>query len=147
MTGHRPQVKARAYFRRGVTPATRVRHLGAIRLAILMLGLRLTSALSSQTNRAPQQDYLVFVVESADKIVRIRFGPNGAKIGNQAHIGLIPTDINGPHGIAVSPDKRFIYVANANFHGDMVPSSVSVVGNVLPNIGALLFDCSSVASS
>jgi len=84
----------------------------------------------------------------------------------------MPTDINGPHGIAVSPDKQyfyvseghgrpegsvwkyragsdsvikytslglfpattdispdgnFIYVANANFHGDMVPSSISVV--------------------
>jgi DNA-binding beta-propeller fold protein YncE len=84
----------------------------------------------------------------------------------------MPMDINGPHGIAVSPDKQyfyvseghgrpegsvwkyragtnevikytglgmfpattditpggnFIYVANANFHGDMVPSSISVV--------------------
>ena len=87
-------------------------------------------------------------------------------------IGLLPVDINGPHGIAVSPDKQFVYVsvghgrpdgsawklkagsdevvkytplglfpatadiskdgeflyvANANFHGDMVPSSISVV--------------------
>jgi DNA-binding beta-propeller fold protein YncE len=84
----------------------------------------------------------------------------------------MPTDINGPHGIAISPDKQyfyvalghgrpngsawkfragsndvikytslglfpattdispdgnFIYVPNANFHGDMVPSSISVV--------------------
>ncbi len=84
----------------------------------------------------------------------------------------MPMDVNGPHGIAVSPDKQyfyvsvghgrpegsvwkyragtdnvikytslglfpattditpdgnFIYVANANFHGDMVPSSISVV--------------------
>lgn len=129
-----------------------------------------TSSLALQNSA---QDYLVFVVcESADKIVLIRFGPGGAKIENQAHIGLMPTDINGPHGIAVSPDKQFIYVAqghgrpegslwkfraddisaikytslgmfpattdissdggfvyvaNANFHGDMVPSSVSVV--------------------
>lgn len=143
------------------------------RVAILALGLCLTPALSGQKTPASQQDYLVFVVcESADKIVLIRFGPNGAKIESQAHIGLMPTDINGPHGIAVSPDKQFIYVAqghgrpegslwkfrasdlsairytslgmfpattdispdgnfvyvaNANFHGDMVPSSVSVV--------------------
>lgn len=149
------------------------------RLAILALALCLAPALSGQKTSAPapqtaaQQDYLVFVVcESADKIVLIRFGPNGAKIESQAHIGLMPTDINGPHGIAVSPDKQFIYVAqghgrpegslwkfrasdlsaikytslgmfpattdispdgtfvyvaNANFHGDMVPSSVSVV--------------------
>jgi DNA-binding beta-propeller fold protein YncE len=119
------------------------------------------------------QDYLVYVVcESADKIVLVRFGPKGARIEHETHIGLMPTDINGPHGIAVSPDKQFIYVtvghgrpdgsvwklkagtdelvrykslglfpatadvsrdgeflyvANANFHGDMVPSSISVV--------------------
>jgi DNA-binding beta-propeller fold protein YncE len=122
---------------------------------------------------SPAQDYLVYVVcESADKIVLLRFGPKGLTIERQTHIGLMPTDINGPHGIAVSPDKQFvyvsvghgrpegsawklkagteaavkytslglfpatmdisrdgefIYVANANFHGDMVPSSISVV--------------------
>jgi DNA-binding beta-propeller fold protein YncE len=121
----------------------------------------------------PKQDYLVYVVcESADKIVLIRFGPGGARIETQTHIGLMPMDVNGPHGVAVSPDKQyfyvsvghgrpegsvwkyragtdnvikytsigmfpattditpdgnFIYVANANFHGDMVPSSISVV--------------------
>jgi DNA-binding beta-propeller fold protein YncE len=119
------------------------------------------------------KDYLVYVVcESADKVVLLRFGPKGLTIQGQTHIGLMPTDINGPHGIAVSPDKKFvyvsvghgrpegsvwklkagteeavkytslglfpatmdisrdgefIYVANANFHGDMVPSSISVV--------------------
>jgi len=119
------------------------------------------------------QDYLVYVVcEAADKVVLVRFGPKGARIEHETHIGLMPTGINGPHGIAVSPDKQFIYVtvgqgrpdgsvwklkvgtdelvrykslglfpatvdissdgefiyaANANFHGDMVPSSISVV--------------------
>jgi len=122
---------------------------------------------------APTQDYLVYVVcESADRVVLIRFGPGGAKIESQMRIGLMPMDVNGPHGIVVSPDKQtfyvsvghgrpdgsvwkyragtdtvikytslglfpattditpdgnFIYVANANFHGDMVPSSISVV--------------------
>ena len=122
---------------------------------------------------APAQDYLVYVVcESADKVVLLRFGPKGLTIERETHIGLMPADINGPHGIAVSPDKQylyvsvghgrpegsvwklrtgtdevlrytslglfpatmdisrdgvFIYVAIANFHGDMVPSSISVV--------------------
>jgi DNA-binding beta-propeller fold protein YncE len=126
------------------------------------------------TAPAPTQDYLVYVVcESADKVVLLRFGPKGLTIERQTSIGLLPMgDINGPHGIAVSPDKQFvyvsvghgqpngsawklkagtdeviryaplglfpatmdisrdgefIYVANANFHGDMVPSSISVV--------------------
>jgi DNA-binding beta-propeller fold protein YncE len=122
---------------------------------------------------APTQDYLVYVVcESADKVVLLRFGPHGLQQVHETHIGIMPVDINGPHGIAISPDRQFVYVsvghgrpdgsvwkmkagteevvkyaplglfpatadiskdgeflyvANANFHGDMVPSSVSVV--------------------
>lgn len=122
---------------------------------------------------APAQDYLVYVVcESADKVVLLRFGPHGLQEVHETHIGIMPVDINGPHGIAISPDKQFVYVsvghgrpdgsvwkmktgteevvkyaplglfpatadiskdgeflyvANANFHGDMVPSSVSIV--------------------
>ena len=121
----------------------------------------------------PAQDYLVYVVcEAADKLVLLRFGPHGLHEEHETHIGLLPVDINGPHGIAVSPDKQFVYVsvghgrpdgsalklkagteelvkytplglfpatadiskdgeflyvANANFHGDMVPSSISVI--------------------
>jgi DNA-binding beta-propeller fold protein YncE len=119
------------------------------------------------------EDYLIYVVcEAADKVVLVRLGPNGVHIEHETRIGLMPTDINGPHGVAVSPDKKFVYVtvghgrpdgsvwklkagtdevvrykslglfpatadisrdgeflyvANANFHGDMVPSSISVV--------------------
>jgi DNA-binding beta-propeller fold protein YncE len=135
--------------------------------------LVLSAQNSTPTGEPPRQDYLVYVVcESADKIVLLRFGPKGLAIENQTRTGLMPMDINGPHGIAVSPDKQyfyvsegqgrpdgsvwkyqagsnevikyiglgmfpattditpdgnFIYVANANFHGDMVPSSISVV--------------------
>src|ERR1700756_2943301 len=148
-----------------------------VRFAIRALWLTLAAHCIAQTTAAPaqtpSQDYLVYVVcESADKIMLVRFGPGGARIESEARIGLMPTDINGPHGVAVSPDKQFvyvaqghgrpegalwkfhtgsntaikytslgmfpattdisadgnfIYVANANFHGDMVPSSISVV--------------------
>ncbi len=132
-----------------------------------------TAAQQQGVSGALAQDYLVYVVcESADKVTLLRFGPKGLKIEHETHIGLMPTDINGPHGISVSPDKQFlyvsvahgrpngtvwklkagtdevvryaplglfpatadissdgafIYVANANFHGEMVPSSISVV--------------------
>ncbi len=36
-------------------------------------------------------------------------------------LGLFPATTD------ITPDGNFIYVANANFHGDMVPSSISVV--------------------
>jgi len=122
---------------------------------------------------APTQDYLVYVVcESADKIALIRFGPKGARVDKLIGTGSMPSDLNGPHGIVVSPDKQFyyvslghgrpfgsvwkystsddsvlgkvtlgyfpatmdissdgglLYVVNFNLHGDMVPSSVSIV--------------------
>lgn len=122
--------------------------------------------------KLPTQDYLVYVLsESADKISLIRFGPGGAKVEREFTTGVMEPDIDGPHGIAVSPDKQnyyvslahgrpfgtvwkhsttdevlkkvtlgnfpatmdispdgsFLYVVNFNLHGDMVPSSVSVV--------------------
>jgi DNA-binding beta-propeller fold protein YncE len=153
-------------------PCARPFALGLLVFLALGFGGRAQTSAASSPER-PAQDYLVYVVcESADKIVLIRFGPGGAHIESQMRTGLMPMDINGPHGIAVSPDKQyfyvseghgrpegsvwkyragtdtvikytslglfpattditpdgnFIYVANANFHGDMVPSSISVV--------------------
>ena len=121
----------------------------------------------------PDKDYLVYVLsEAADKISLVRFGPEGARVDQQIDIGEMPVDLDGPHGIAVSPDRQFFYVSiahgrpfgsvwkystkdnsfiaktslghfpatldvtpdgnflfvvNFNLHGDMVPSSVSVV--------------------
>jgi DNA-binding beta-propeller fold protein YncE len=139
-------------------------------LAVLLLGF---SAHVSLAQRAPEQDYLVYVVsESTDKISLVRFGPNGARVEHSFGTGVMPTDVDGPHGVAISPDKQsyyvslghgrpygsvwkysakddtvagrvtlglfpatmdvspdgeFLYAVNFNLHGDMVPSSVSVV--------------------
>ena len=125
----------------------------------------------SQTK--PDKDYLVYVLsEGADKIALVRFGPAGIKIDHQIDTGDMPIDIDGPHGIVLSPDRQFYYVTiahgrpfgsvwkystkndaligkaslglfpatldvsprgdflfvvNFNLHGDMAPSSVSVV--------------------
>jgi DNA-binding beta-propeller fold protein YncE len=121
----------------------------------------------------PEKDYLVYVLsEAADKIALVRFGPKGIQVEREIPTGDMPTDLDGPHGIAISPDKQFyyvslahgrpfgsvwkysakddqlvssvrlgyfpatmdissdgnlLYVVNFNLHGDMVPSSVSVV--------------------
>jgi DNA-binding beta-propeller fold protein YncE len=120
-------------------------------------------------------DYLVWVAsEATDRIALVRFSAAaGARVEREFTIGLLPTDPDGPHGLTVSPDGRFLYittahgqpfgflwkidaatsavvgrvelgmfpatlqltpdgafayVVNFNVHGEMVPSSVSVVG-------------------
>jgi DNA-binding beta-propeller fold protein YncE len=150
--------------------ARRTRVVGAI-LLILAAVVCLTPAVLAQSK--PDKDYLVYVVsESADKIALVRFGPKGARVDHDLQTGDMPVDIDGPHGIVISPDRRFYYVSiahgrpfgtiwkystkddsvvgkttlgyfpatvdvtpdgnflfvvNFNLHGDMVPSSVSVV--------------------
>lgn len=129
--------------------------------------------LGTASAAAQDKDYLVFVAsEAVDKVALVRFGPGGAKIEREVPVGLMPTEPDGPHGVAVSPDGKwlfvttahgqpfgslwkydaatgrvvrrvelgnfpatmqispdgwFAYVVNFNLHGDMVPSSVSIV--------------------
>jgi DNA-binding beta-propeller fold protein YncE len=139
---------------------------------LVALGFAVATALAHPA-AAQQRSYFVYVAsEAADTITLIRFGPDGAAIEREIRIGMMPTDIDGPHGLAVSPDKAyyyvsiahgqpngsvwkyatkddkllgrvtlgmfpatldvspdgdFLFVVNFNLHGDMVPSSVSVV--------------------
>jgi len=127
-----------------------------------------------ETNICAQEAtyYVIVASEAADTISAIRFNASGAVVDHEVATGIMPTDIDGPHGLAISADKKtyyislahgqpfgsvwkystigdkllgrvalgmfpatmdlspdgdFLYVVNFNLHGDMVPSSVSVV--------------------
>jgi DNA-binding beta-propeller fold protein YncE len=122
----------------------------------------------------PDATYWVYVgAESADLIHRVRFGPDGAVVEKTTAVGLYPTEMEGPHGLVISqdgrylhmttghgmpdgaywklelgpdtvvgeplplgpfpatidvtPDGLFAFVVNFNLHGEMTPSTVSVV--------------------
>lgn len=140
---------------------------------VLTIALNFFTANAAFAQTKPDKDYLVYVVsEAADKIALIRFGPNGARVDHVLGTGDMPVDIDGPHGIVMSPDRQhyyvsighgrpfglvwkystkddrvvgkttlgyfpatmdvtpdgnFLFVVNFNLHGDMAPSSVSVV--------------------
>lgn len=121
------------------------------------------------------QDYYVYVAaESEDQVHLVHFDAESRKanIAKTIDVGRYPTEIDGPHGLTVSPDGEywfvsiahgnpygllakyktgtdeliattelgmfpasmeiseatgFLYVVNFNLHGDMIPSTVSVV--------------------
>jgi DNA-binding beta-propeller fold protein YncE len=122
----------------------------------------------------PSSDYYIYVgAESADLIQRVRFGPAGAVVEKTIPVGESAVEMEGPHGLQISRDGRFLhmttghgspdgkywkyelgpdtlvgagiflgyfpasldltpdglyaFVVNFNLHGEMVPSSVSVV--------------------
>ncbi len=72
----------------------------------LQLGVWFTlcgaSPLHGQLNTS---DYYVYVAaESEDEVAIIRYGPQGATLVDNVAVGLFPTEIDGAHGIAVTPD-------------------------------------------
>jgi DNA-binding beta-propeller fold protein YncE len=70
---------------------------------------------SLATRHAPLATYLVFVAsEGNDHIALVRWGPNGASVERDHRIGINPTELLGPHGLAVSPDGKFYYVTTAH---------------------------------
>jgi DNA-binding beta-propeller fold protein YncE len=127
----------------------------------------------ADANESSGPEYWVkLVCESSDRIATVSFGPKGAKLVRTTDTRILQSDISGPHGIVISPDRKnyfvsighgrpygtavkytaaddrvvgqvglglfpatedvspdgnFLYVVNFNLHGDMVPSSVSVV--------------------
>ena len=61
---------------------------------------------------SPSRNYWVkLVCEASDRIVTVRFGPDGAKLEKTTETRVLQSDISGPHGIAFSPDRKNFYVS------------------------------------
>lgn len=70
---------------------------------------------SATSPTPPAQDYYLFAAsEGNDQIALIRFGPSGVRVERRITTGIMPSDVDGPHGIAMSPDGRFYYVTTAH---------------------------------
>jgi DNA-binding beta-propeller fold protein YncE len=63
----------------------------------------------------PDRNYFVFVAsEGNDRVALVRFGPGGAAVVRERKVGTNPTELAGPHGLAVSPDGKWYYVSTAH---------------------------------
>ena len=139
----------------------------------LILSLLLFANVAA-AQREPRINFheIYVAAEAADRIAVLSFEGNAVAVDREVTVGIMPLDIDGPHGLRLSPDGRFyyvsiargqpygtvwkysatddtavgrvtvgmfpatidltpdgtfLYVVNFNLHGDMVPSSVSVV--------------------
>ncbi len=77
------------------------------------------TALPAQTRHTPTKpppaDYWVYVAnESSDKVSRVRFGPDGITEEKTIPVGTRPADLDGAHGLTVSPDGRYWYLSIAH---------------------------------
>ena len=86
-------------------------------LAFLVASLGLVGNVGGQSPAPspPTRDYAVFVAsEGVDRVAVVRFGPSGISVDRERYVGWAPTELAGPHGIAVSRDKLHYFVSLAH---------------------------------
>ncbi len=65
--------------------------------------------------KPPTATYWAYVgAESADLIHRIRFGPDGARVEKTIRIGELAAEMEGPHGLAVSQDGKWLFMTTGH---------------------------------
>lgn len=87
----------------------------AMAAAVAVSGTAIAVASESVDAQPPSRDYFAYVcAESEDIVYLVRFGPSGFDIVKEIQVGTFPAEIEGPHGINVSPDGRSWYVSVAH---------------------------------
>jgi len=110
-------------------PARSVRHEPGVALALIALLLASLVLLPAapamartqaepdggSATRSPGSSYWVYVAnEASDAVSRVRFGPDGLVVEHTTEVGIRPADIEGAHGVTVSPDGLYWYVSVAH---------------------------------
>jgi YVTN family beta-propeller protein len=82
---------------------------------ILLTAVALAAFAPAGVAQAPVFNYKLGVVsESGDIVTWIQPGLNSLKLDHVVPVGIMPADIDGPHNIFVSPDRRFYYITIAH---------------------------------
>ena len=103
---------------RGIVHKTMHKHVCAAATLILAAGagLAMSGGVVRGQSPASSPTYRLFVAnESSDLVSRVAFTPGaGAVVEREIAVGIMPGDIDGAHGITVSPDGRHWYVTIAH---------------------------------
>jgi len=112
-----------------VRPASNLK-IGPVAALVLLSavgpGVQPVPAQETRIGQPPDAEYWVYVAaESEDEVALIRFGPGGARVEQTIPVGSFPTDIDGPHGIAVHPDgsRWYVSIAHGLPYGEVVAYS------------------------
>lgn len=93
------------------------RHAG-IGALLVAAALAVAAPLTSQGSAAaapPDGRYWAYVAaESADLLHRLRFDAEGLAVERTIPVGSKPTETEGPHGLAVSPDGRHLHLTTGH---------------------------------
>ena len=82
-----------------------------------LLPLLTAAAVSSLGAQQPTstQPFSIYVAsEAGDMVTRIEVGPQGWRKLREIHVGVLATDLDGPHHVAVAPDQKHWYVSIAH---------------------------------
>ena len=84
-------------------------------IAVAVAGAVMTGCAGSAPSadvRTPAAVYRAWVTsEAADEVSLVQFSAEGVRVEKEREVGMMPIEIDGPHGVATSPDGRFIYVS------------------------------------
>jgi DNA-binding beta-propeller fold protein YncE len=82
---------------------------------VLAQAAPITPQAAAPSQPTAETPYTVYVSsESGDMVTRIEVGPSGWRKVKEIPVGVMPTELDGPHNVAVSPDGRFWYVSLAH---------------------------------
>lgn len=85
------------------------------RVATLITGAFIAATPVFAASDPVENDYYVYVAaESEDTVHLVKFGPDGGEVLKTIGVGAFATEIEGPHGIRVSPDGHYWYVSIAH---------------------------------
>ncbi len=92
-------------------------------LVLALLAVPTTANGQSEGDVAPERSYYAYVAaESEDRVDVVRFRAGEALLLDSIPVGRFPTEIDGPHGLAVGPDgdRWYVSLAHGNPFGAVV---------------------------
>lgn len=83
--------------------------------SLLAIAAAVVAAAAPLCAQGPTANYWIYVgAESADLLHLVRYGPTGATVEKTILVGEMQVETEGPHGLKMSRDKRYLYMTTGH---------------------------------